>query len=273
MLCTHRFSSNRLVALAVLLAACGDQGPTEPSVPGAYVAGVVRDPDGRPVPLITVIWEAWPAPDSVQQGAISDFSGRGFTRTDSTGRFAAHVGYYGAQIDSIEVAVGGEDCWGLAPLTVRERAVAVSPGTSDTVLNVNLTLGRTASRARLAVGAACAAMVTPPPFVEENRFILWIDDISDSVRGRWLINYQGSRGDDYGHFSGAREESLLTLDLRHESPWDVGPPGGMCTGYTVELPVEIGDTLGIGTYRSDGCPAAPTPLHFVAGEPFAWPFE
>ncbi len=146
--------------------------------------------------------------------------------------------------------------------------MAVRPGTPDTVLTANLTLVRTAPRARLAVGAACAAMVGPPPLALEDRFILWIDEISDSVRGRSLINYQASRGSDYGHFSGAPEGSSLTLDLRQEA----GPPAGMCRGYTVELPVEIGDTLGIGTYRSYGCLAVPAPLRFVTGERFAWPF-
>jgi hypothetical protein len=127
---TQRFSSNRLAALlAALLLSCGDQAPTEPSgVPGVYLAGVVRDPDGTPVPLITVVWEAWPAPDSVQQGAVSDFSVYGSTRTDSLGRFGAHVGYYSvALLDSLELAVGADACWGLAPLAVRERALPVTP--------------------------------------------------------------------------------------------------------------------------------------------------
>jgi hypothetical protein len=271
----RRFPSNRTVALlAGLLAACGDRAPTEPSgVPGVYLAGVVRDPDGTVVPLITVVWEAWPAPDSVQQGAVSDYSVRWFTRTDSTGRFAAHVGYYSVGLlDSLELGVGADGCWGLAPLTIRNQAVTVRPSAPDTVLNSELALSRTAPRARLAVGPACAVMVEPPPFQEEDRFGLWIDEISDSIRGRWRINYQGSRGDDYGHFSGLHDGSAVTLELRHDSPWDAGPPWGTCTGYTLELTVEAGDTLGTGTYRSDGCPTVPTTLRFIEGEWLNWPF-
>src|SRR5919108_3729215 len=60
---------------AAVLAACADSASTEPDgVPGAYLTGVVRDADGNPVPQITVVWEAWPAPDSAEQGSVSDYS-------------------------------------------------------------------------------------------------------------------------------------------------------------------------------------------------------
>jgi hypothetical protein len=36
--------------------------------------------------------------------------------------------------------------------------------------------------------------------------------------------------------------------------------------------VEAGDTLGTGTYRSDGCPTVPTTLRFIEGEWLNWPF-
>jgi hypothetical protein len=274
---TQQSFSTLLVAalLAGLILACDDQGPGEPpATPGVYVAGVVRDQEGMPVSRIMVVWELWPAPDSVQQGAVSSFSVRWFMRTDSMGRFAAHAGYYGVEsLDSVGLDVLGDDCWGLAHVTVRERAVPVNPDVPDTVMNREVTLARTGARARLAVGPACAVMLDPPPFDSENRFALWIDEISDSVRGRWRMNYQDSRGDDYGAFSGWREGSLVTLELRHASPWDAGPPGGICAGYRLELPLEEGDSLGIGTLRSDGCPFEPFPLRFVEGEPLSWPLR
>ncbi len=257
-----------------LLVACGNQGPSEPpAAPGVYVAGVVRDQDGMPVPLVTVVWELWPAPDSVQQGNVSDYSVRWFMRTDSMGRFAAHAGYYGVEsLDSVELAVVVDECWGLAPVTVRERAVTLNPGVPDTVISRELTLGRTAPRARLAVGPACAVIVGPPPLQLEDNLALWVDEISDSVRGRWLIDYHGSFGTDHGLFSGSREGSRVTLELRNDSVYDAGPPWGICTGYTLELPLEAGDTLGIGTHRSDGCPFVPAPLRFVEAEWSSWPF-
>jgi len=266
--------SLQLVLLAGVAMGCGDPASTTPpGVPGVYLTGVVRNPDGSPVPRIMVVWEVWPAPDSVQEGAVSDFSVSWFMRTDSEGRFAAHVGYYSNPVlDSIEIATGEQDCWGLAPLSLRERAIALSPGTPDTVLDVALTPSQAAPRARLAIGAACTPMVGPPPFEEEDRLALWIDEIGDSVRGRWLTNYQATRGDDHGRFSGAREGALLRLDLRHDEPWDAGPSWGICTGYTVEVPIGPGDTLGVGTLDSDGCPFTPAPLRFVEGQPFAWPF-
>jgi hypothetical protein len=259
---------HRLALLfAVALMACSDAGPSDTeSVPGVYLTGLVRDSDGEPVPGITVSWTAWPAPDSVESGTVSDFAVTWFGRTDGQGRFSAHLGYYSvAVLDSLDVTSGGQDCWGLASSGIRERALEVSPGTSDTVLSVNLTMSRTAPRGRLVEGPVCAAVVQPPSF--ENRFTLWIDEVGDSIRGRWNINYQESRGDDYGHFSGVRSGDVVTLDLRHDAPWDT------CTGYALEIPVGTGDTLGIGTSSSEGCPHQPVPLRFVEGEAFEWTWD
>jgi hypothetical protein len=102
--------------------------------------------------------------------------------------------------------------------------------------------------------------------------MLWTDEIGEPVRGRWLINYQGGRGDDYGEFTGTRVGDLLTLDLLHASPWDAGAPWGVCTSYRVELPIEAGDTLGAGTYESENCPYTPAQLRFVQEEAGPWPF-
>jgi hypothetical protein len=262
---SHRF----IWLAAAALMACSDAGPSETGgVPGVYLTGVVHDPDGMPVPGMLVSWTAWPAPDSVRQGNVGDLSVSWFGRTDSEGRYAAHVGYYSDTVlDSLDVGVGGQDCWGLAPANSRERGLDVAPETPDTVSNLALTLDRTAPRGRLVPGAVCAAMVEPPPFEGENRFTLWIDEISDSIRGRWDINYQESRGDDYGHFSGARSGDVVTLELRHDEPWED------CTGYTVEIPVEADEMLGTGTFSSEGCPHHPVPLHFVEGEALEWAWD
>jgi len=207
-------------------------------------------------------------PDSAQQGAVSDYSVRWFTQTDSAGRFAEHVGYYSvAQLDSFEVRAGGEGCWGLDSLKILESAIALTPSPLGTRLNRDLTLTRISARARLAVGPMCAVMVAPPPFGSEDLLAIWIDEISDSVRGRWRMNFQGSRGDDLGRFAGARNGNLLTLALESESPWE------QCTGYTVELPVEAGDTLGAGSYSSTGCPTESVVLRFTEGEYLTWPYE
>jgi hypothetical protein len=261
----HRFAP----LFAVALMACSDAGPSDTEgVPGVYLTGVVRDSDGEPVPGITVTWTVWPAPDSVELGAVSDFEVTWFGRTDRQGRFFAHVGYYSVSVlDSLDVTSGGQDCWGLTPSGIRERALEVSPGTPDTVLSVDLTMNRTAPRGRLVVGPVCAAAVQPPPLEDEHRVTLWIDEVGDSIRGRWDINYTESRGDDYGHFSGVRSGGVVTLDLRHDAPW------GTCTGYALEIPVGPGDTLGIGTSSSEGCPHQPVPLRFVEGEALEWAWD
>ena len=105
-----------------------------------------------------------------------------------------------------------------------------------------------------------------PEHNEQNLLAIWIDEISDSVRGRWRLNFHGSIGDGYGRFSGARDGSSMTLYLRDEA----GTSPGWCTG-TLELSLEEGDTLGPGTYRSNTCPFD-YPMRFVEGEWLSWPF-
>jgi hypothetical protein len=266
---TDRVPSHRFIWLAVAaLMGCSDAGPSDSEdVPGVYIAGVVHDSDGNPVPHIQVTWRAWPAPDSAIQGGVSDFDVSWFGRTDSQGRFSAHVGYYSETLlDSLDVGVGGQDCWGLAPADLRERSLELSPGTADTVLSLDLTLERMAPRGRLVPGPVCAPMIGPPPSDTEDWFTLWIDEVGDSIRGRWLILYSGSRGSDYGRFSGTREGNTVTLELEHDEPW------GTCTGFTVEIPVGVGDTLGTGTYPPNGCQDDPVPLRFVQQEAMEWPF-
>lgn len=261
-----RLPHRLLVSLTVWLVACGDEAPP-PDSPEVQFTGVVREADGTPVPRITFTWHVYPEPDSAQQGAVGP-GVRWFAQTDSLGRFAEHVGYYSvAQLDSFELSVLSDGCWGLDSLTVRESAIPLTPNPLGTRLNRDLTLTRISPRARFAVGPMCAVMVRPPTFESEDRFALWIDDISDSVRGRWRINYHGSIGDGIGYFAGVRAGNMLTLELRQAEPW------GTCAGFTLELPVEAGDTLGAGSYSSTGCPTSPVELRFIEGESLGWPFE
>lgn len=62
------------------------------------------------------------------------------------------------------------------------------------------------------------------------RLALWLDELTDSVRGRWRLNHQASIGDDYGYFSGSPQDHLLTLLLRPTQPTP-------CTGLRVEIPI------------------------------------
>jgi len=257
-------SSRRLIALAALLMACSDSSPSElGGFRPVHVIGQVRDPAGSPVPDIQVTWRAWPAPDPHSPSVY------GAGRTDDQGRFAAELGHYDESLlDSLVVTVGGSDCWGFAPLETVERDLEIGPG-ADTVATLDLTLQRDAGRGRLAVGPVCAVMLVQhyAGSDSEDHLTLWIDEIGDSVRGRWDITYSMSRGDDWGHFSGGLEGNNLVLDLRHDEPWQT------CTGYTMVIPVEEGGTLGTGSYSSEGCPHTPVPLRFVEGEHKGWPFD
>jgi hypothetical protein len=224
----RRFAALLLSAVV----ACGDQPsdpPTHSPDPSVYVAGVIRDQDGMPVPFALAVWEAWPAPDSVEGDAAgTSNSVRWHARTDSQGRFAAHLGYYSmGQLDSLEVVAATDDCWGYKYSPVRDRLIPLSAAAPDTVFNRVLTLLRTAPRARLTVGSACAVTIVEDVPGLENRFGLWIDEISDSIRGRWRINYGWSRGDDIGRFSGWRAGNLVVLELRVDTPYETGLPSGL----------------------------------------------
>jgi hypothetical protein len=260
----RHLSPGRLLALAGLLVACSASSPSDPDgFRTVHLVGQVSDPEGGPISGIQVTWEAWPAPDP------QSLSVHGAGRTDDEGRFAAKLGDYDRTVlDSLAVAVGGTDCWGFAPLELVDRRLEVRPG-SDTVANLDLTLERTAARGRLAVGTICVAMVVEhvPELKTEDHLTLWIDEVGDSVHGRWDITYDESRGDDWGHFSGALEGSTLVLALRHDEPWET------CTGYTMEIPIDSGNWLGVGSHGSEGCPHTPVPLRFVEGAHREWPFD
>ncbi len=262
-------SAGLVAFAAMLLAGCSDQAPPEVVVPpvadpSVYVAGTVVDPDGAPVPRVTITWWAWPGPDSVQQGVASSFDVRYFGQTDTLGRFARHLAYYSIpQLDSVVFTVATNECWGVSGFESRQRAVPLTPVTPDTVFNSRIVLTRTSARSRLALGPNCAVLVEPPflsDYGSEDYFGLWFDELTDSIAGRWRINYTASFGDDYGRFSGVRNGNLLTLTLREDVPY------GNCTHYTLVLPIETGDTLGTGTYSSVGCHQIQSTLHFHANE-------
>ncbi len=246
-------------ALVVLLASCSDS--TEPSgEPGAYLTGIVHGPDGTPVPLGMVTWDVWPDPDSTKSGTS------GYAYTDSLGRFAVHLGYFSeAMIDSINVHLVAPECQGHSQnIDIRERALPVNVEAPDTVLAVEYELDQVAPPAKVAAGQYCTWGYDPEDSFSFGRFGLWIDEISDSIRGRWRINYQMSRGDDYGHFSGAVEGGTLTLDLRHDEPW------GTCTAITLEAPVQAGDVIGSAALSSEGCPIWDWDLRFFESDAVDW---
>jgi hypothetical protein len=101
----------------------------------------------------------------------------------------------------------------------------------------------------------CAAIVTPATesTIGDNSWLaLWIDQISDSVRGRWRSNHSATIGDDYGYFSGSYDMDSLRLQLRPALPTP-------CTGLDLTLPVggDNGSGLGPGELSGDGSCSVP----------------
>ena len=244
------------IILAVVLVACESTSP--PFDSGLHVRGDVLVEAQAPAPPVGVEVRAWPDVEP-------DGSSTAIQPTDAAGRYAADLGPFpGAAVDSLHVRVTQYDCG--MQLTTSLRRVDVALGGGHVILPT-IEVAHRLARAQFGVGmTACAAVVTPatittPSTADHARLALWIDEVSDSVRGRWRLNHSVAIGDDFGYFSGALEGGRLLLHL------DPTPPTP-CTGLALDIPVGGGNgsTLGAGDLAGDGsCSVPDVPLRFFEG--------
>lgn len=127
------------------------------------------------------------------------------------GNFEGFVGRSDrAMLDSLTITARGGPCEPYENSSVTWRQLPLAAGQSETVVNATLAVTTSHPPARLALDSSCAGGAY---MLEDQNVDLgptaetlgpWIDEISDSIRGRWRLNCQISRGDDYGHFSGAQ---------------------------------------------------------------------
>jgi hypothetical protein len=254
----------RSILYIALLAglACSSATETDASVAAVILSGSVRDSHSQPVPLAFVGWDAWPpkTPGLSWSAAIV---------ADSQGRFAIRLDSVSVvRLDSVTLRYGHVWCDVHQSDSVKLRDVAVAPGKVTTINHIELRPAVNAP-AMIATGQYCGAASYQWNVNQYSGLYLglWIDEITDSVRGRWRLVFQESRGDDFGHFSGAVDGDSLMLDLRLDRPWDA------CRHYTLALPVIGPDTLGIGRYRSDGCPTQPVGIRLSRSHEMDWPFD
>lgn len=212
------------VALGAVVA-CDSTTPASDRL--LHVNGVVLEGNGAPSPPLDLTILAY---------SPSDVSGSdtAAVRTDAAGAYTADLGpFSNGRLDSVRVQVVQNDCIG--PVTTELSRGEIDLDSNESLALPTLSLSYRLTPAYLGIQAAvCAAIVTPftPQLIGDYRLLaLWIDDISDSVRGRWRLNHQASIGDDYGYFSGIQDADQVTLTLRPTQPTP-------CSGLQLVMPVD-----------------------------------
>ncbi|MGH7507975.1 MAG: hypothetical protein ACREMZ_00710 [Gemmatimonadales bacterium] len=243
-----------LLWAVVLISACDS---TSPGFEGRLlrVEGTILEAKEPPRPPLHVEIQTWPAADL----AGSD---EAILRTNTAGSYTADLGPFAAgRVDSLRVLVTQYDCEGQLESELRYRDLPLdgNPLVLPTMaLSYRLPLAQFGNGAEL-----CGAMITQTPLRfggDHARLALWIDDISDSVRGRWRLNHSVSIGDTYGYFSGSRELDRATLQLRPTHP--------ECSVLQLEIPVggDNGSTIGLGELSGDSiCHVSSGEVRFFSG--------
>ncbi len=221
------------------------------------VQGEVLEAGQPPAPPLYVDIQLWPTLglEGTDSATVA---------TDGSGRYMAELGPFPDGVDSLRIRVTQNDC-GFGMETKLLNRDPVRDG-GDALVLPTLALSYRLPAAQLGIGAeVCGAVVTPnmPDLIGDYaRLALWIDDVSDSVRGRWRLNHSASIGDDYGYFSGSLELDRATLQLRPTQPTP-------CTGLQLGIPVPINSaTMGVGELTGDGsCSVPNASVRFFMGAP------
>jgi hypothetical protein len=241
------------LVLLVLIGACDSSSPSDDRV--LHVSGEVLEADHPPAPSLEVILQAWPEPAVGGSDSAS-------VRTDAAGRYTADLGPFpNARIDSLRVRVIQSDCLSQVTTELWQRDPAIQ---GDALVVPSLGLSYRLFPAEFGTAAQMCSAIAPSSWDLSGDYAslaLWIDQITDSVRGRWRLNHSVSIGDDYGYFSGLYHSDRITLQLRPTQPTP-------CTGLQLDILVggHNGSTLGAGSLAGDGsCSVPSTTVRFFKG--------
>jgi hypothetical protein len=169
------------------------------------------------------------------------------------------------QTDSLVLQVTVAECRGLAPLRHAIGGRDLDDVLGDT-LRVELTVDSTTGGARLGTGALCAAGYEWPDHYAKFWVGLDIQDVADSIRGRWEIGYLTTRVTERGQFAGVRRGDTLVLELRIEDLPRCAP------GHRLWVLIGADDVLGEAWYQSLGpCRACDSSFWFVNEDVAWWP--
>lgn len=240
--------------VALLLAAACDSTSPRPDGP-IVVTGRVLEAGSAPAPPLPVEVVAWPAPGAGGIGAATML-------TDAAGGYTAELGPFpGGRPDSVRVRVTQSDCAADLPTELMQRDLA---GRGDPLVVPDLALAWRLLPAELSAGQAMCGVTGPAPGAPGGdlaRLALWIDQVADSVKGRWRLNHSISIGDESGHLRGIIDADRLVLVLEHTDP-------AGCTAFDLEIPFEQagGSTLGAGSLEGGaGCSITGAVLRFFQG--------
>lgn len=264
-------SAHQLVwtlGLSLALIGCNDSAPSPstPADPVVYLTGAATDATGAPLMPTGISVAVWPAP---RDDPAHTFGDHGFFpgQVDSTGAYVVRLGQFDtATLDSVVVGLQSSDCAGTTAASAGRAALTLGTGAADT-LRLEVASANTAPVAPvLAVQVLCGRgfmNTAGGTFNFSFDFNLAIDDLSDSVRGRYDVTYQASFGDEIGHFAAARSATELVLTLTPSVVRDTCPIGGV-------LRVALDDSGHLGVAHWDQAPCwAPQPFRFaVSTEPF-----
>jgi hypothetical protein len=207
------------------------------------VQGTMLEDGAVPNPPADVNIRVWPVAGSEEGDSAAVF-------TDEAGRYSAELGPIGdGGIDSLQVVAIQSDC--TQETRTEIQLTETNLGTGGTLEVPTLALSRTLPFPQTAVGTSmCAAFAGRALFgdlVGFSRLAMWIEESSDSIRGRWRLNHLVSVGDDAGSFSGAAEGNGLVFLLRPTPP-------SPCVGLRVEMPFPTPpeQQLGLASVTSEG---------------------
>lgn len=247
-----------LTCLIILLLGCGtpESPPLPPGGGSLAVAGRISEAGQPPSPPLPVTIQAWGA---LEPGGTDSVR----FETDASGHYTAQLGPFARMVvDSIRIRVTQFDCGRQTTTDVRRQNVSLS---SDGFVAPDLALSYRLPEAQFGAGAEmCGAILVPSTQGvdgEYARLALWIDQVTDSVRGRWRLNYSTSIGDEYGSFAGSAADTGLVLTLDPQ-------PGSACgtTRLTLPFAQENSATLGVGELASEGgCVLPGSAVRFFAG--------
>ncbi len=245
------------VVIAAMAAACDSTAPAK----GTHLSGVITELGKIPAPPMDVKVRIWRSGNpSAEDAAI--------LLTDANGAFAVDLAAVEPpELDSVRVMATRYDCEGnrVTGVTVRRADIAGARSITMPRINLNFEL----ATPDVANGAAvCAAIPRRTATLEIDdmaRLAIWIDDISDSVRGRWRANHSASIGDDFGYFSGYEAVnagiSELHLHLRPTEP-------ASCTGLDLVIPTVADGSaeMDVATLSGGGsCSLPDGPIRFFKG--------
>jgi hypothetical protein len=246
-------------ALTAGLAACGDgTGPSQPR--DLVIVGSARDANGEYLANYSV-------GVTVERVNNGEWLVLGHDDVAGNGSFSIPIVAVPEleQGDSLVLLMTVAECRGLAPVrrTLGTRDLADVLG--DT-LRVELTVDSTTGGARLGTGAFCAAGYDWPDHYAKFWVGLDIQDVADSIRGRWEIAYLTTRVTERGHFAGVRRGDTLVLELRIEDFPRCAP------GHRLWVLIGADDVLGEAWYQSLGpCRAYDSSFWFVNEDVAWWP--